>query len=140
MDIWNEPAIWGVASVILFVVGVLILVLAGARKGHEPDDGTEYDFDDDYEIIDLGLLSRMKEAMAMAAELVAAAEQLFATHQLVADEDDDPDVEIRFTYVFDRLKQLFPDIDEDLLEAAIESSVYWLKRGAQRLTVADDSG
>ena len=59
------------------------------------------------------------EAAETAEILVAAAEQLWLTGRLPKTE--------RFNYVMEKLRERFPTVDLDQLEATVESAVYWLK-------------
>lgn len=62
------------------------------------------------------LLASVKEAATVAQTLVQAAEQLSTTGQIAKD--------AKFNYVFSRLRELFPNLSEDALIAAIEGAVW----------------
>ena len=53
-----------------------------------------------------------------AQEWVAAAEQLWKSGQITK--------ESRFDYVFEHLRERYPDLNTDIIEAAIEAGVFWL--------------
>jgi hypothetical protein len=62
-------------------------------------------------------LTTLERAARAAREIVAAAEQLYQTGNLTADE--------RYDYVADLLSDLFPSLDSQAMRAAIEAAVHW---------------
>lgn len=62
-------------------------------------------------------LTTLEQAARAAREIVAAAEQLYNTGNLTADE--------RYDYVADLLSDLFPSLDSQAMRAAIEAAVHW---------------
>jgi hypothetical protein len=53
-----------------------------------------------------------------AQEWVAAAEQLWKSSQIPK--------QSRFDYVFEHLRERYPDLNTDIIKAAIEAGVFWL--------------
>lgn len=75
------------------------------------------------------VLTAVQDAFAVAQGLVASAEQLASTGQIAKD--------ARFHYVFTRLRELFPNLSEDTLIAALEGAV-WLVTKAEVLLEPPD--
>lgn len=76
------------------------------------------------------VLTTVQDAFAVAQGLVASAEQLASTGQIAKD--------ARFNYVFTRLRELFPNLSEDTLIAALEGAV-WLVTKAEVLLEPPDA-
>lgn len=70
------------------------------------------------------------DAAGLAHTVVMAAEQLWRTGRLPADE--------RFAYAMSVLAAQFPSLDTDVLRATIEAGVYWM-RSAQSAAGARES-
>ncbi len=85
------------------------------RRDH--DDGTPHSAD--------SVLTTVQDAFGIASELVKAAEQMSETGQL--------DRDARFNYAFSRLRELFPNLSQDTLVAAIEAGVWIVNQGAALL-------
>lgn len=91
----------------------------------DADDGTPPTAD--------SVLGTVQDAFGIAQALVAAAEQLSETGQI--------DKGTRFQYAFTRLRELFPNLSQDTLIAAIEAGVYLVTKAGALLEVdADTSG
>lgn len=75
------------------------------------------------------LFGAFQDAAVIAQTLVAAAEQLAETGQI--------DRNARFNYVFERLRQQFPGLSQDLLIAVIEGAVWVVTKSAALLEVAE---
>jgi hypothetical protein len=91
------------------VIGTIVLALAVATWKFwrdKPDSVRE-------------VAANIIDAAEMADVLVSAAEQLWTSGRLPKDE--------RFNYVMGQLRDEFPTMDVDQLEATVESAVYWLK-------------
>lgn len=71
------------------------------------------------------VLTQVQDAITVAQALVAAAEQLSETGAI--------DRGARFQYVFGRLRELFPNLSEDTLIAAIEGAVWLVTKSADLL-------
>ena len=99
----------GFAGMDVVIVGTLFLALALATW--------KFWLDRPQNIQDVS--STIIEAAETAEILVAAAEQLWLTGRLPKTE--------RFNYVMEQLRERFPTVDLDQLEATVESAVYWLK-------------
>lgn len=63
----------------------------------------------------------LEAVIAVATQLVAAAEQLWKTGKIGEEE--------RFKFVFDQLTALFPDMDRTTLTAMLEGAVFLIKQG-----------
>lgn len=61
----------------------------------------------------------IETAIAVAQEMVFAAEQLWETGELPKNE--------RFDYVLEKMEMIFPDLDIDTLEPLIEAAVKYAK-------------
>ena len=99
----------GFAGMDVVIVGTLLLALALATW--------KFWLDRPQNIQDVS--STIIDAAETAEILVAAAEQLWLTGRLPKTE--------RFNYVMEQLRERFPTVDLDQLEATVESAVYWLK-------------
>jgi hypothetical protein len=99
----------GFAGMDVVIVGTLLLALALATW--------KFWMDRPQNIQDVS--STIIDAAETAEILVAAAEQLWLTGRLPKTE--------RFNYVMEQLRERFPTVDLDQLEATVESAVYWLK-------------
>jgi hypothetical protein len=66
-----------------------------------------------------GTFTGIQDAVGEAREWVLAAEQLYSTGRLTKDQ--------RFAWVLGRLRESFPDLDDDTLAGSIEASVRWAK-------------
>lgn len=66
-----------------------------------------------------------QSALEQSQAIVTAGEQLYLTGKLPKDK--------RLDWATARLEELFPDLNEDQVRAAIESAVYWLKLGVKQL-------
>ena len=99
----------GFAGMDVIIVGTLLLALALATW--------KFWMDRPQNIQDVS--ATIIDAAETAEILVAAAEQLWLTGRLPKTE--------RFNYVMEQLRERFPTIDLDQLEATVESAVYWLK-------------
>ena len=99
----------GFAGMDAVIVGTLVLAIALATW--------KFWLDRPRDIRDVS--STIIEAAETAEILVAAAEQLWLTGRLPKTE--------RFNYVMEQLRERFPTVDLDQLEATVESAVYWLK-------------
>jgi hypothetical protein len=99
----------GFAGMDVVIVGTLLLALALATW--------KFWLDRPQNIQDVS--ATIIDAAETAEILVAAAEQLWLTGRLPKTE--------RFNYVMEQLRERFPTIDLDQLEATVESAVYWLK-------------
>lgn len=75
------------------------------------------------------VLTTVQDAFAVAQGLVASAEQLSETGQIAKD--------ARFNYVFGRLRELFPNLSEDTLIAALEAGVYLVTKAQVLLDPPD---
>lgn len=103
----------GLGIVLALLVAVMIWVKRDGGDGLELPD-----------------LRRMRAALEIAVELVAAAEQLWLSGQMENAED-------RYGWVHRQLEELFPDLEPDMIKATIESAVYWIRQGVKRLTVVE---
>jgi hypothetical protein len=99
----------GFAGMDAIIVGTLLLAIALATW--------KFWLDRPQNIQDVS--ATIIEAAETAEILVAAAEQLWLTGRLPKTE--------RFNYVMEQLRERFPTVDLDQLEATVESAVYWLK-------------
>lgn len=95
----------GVVTIVA-LVAVGVLVLAWLVFRNPPKSADE-------------LASQIFEATAVAKDFVAAAEQLYVTGKLPANQ--------RFQWVEEQLAGIY-DFDPEQLRALIESGVYWLKQ------------
>ena len=97
------------ANMDAIIVGTLVLAIALATW--------KFWLDRPQDIRDVS--ATLLEAAETAEILVAAAEQLWLTGRLPKTE--------RFNYVMEQLRERFPTVDLDQLEATVESAVYWMK-------------
>lgn len=111
------------------IIAVAVLAFAGwveyhhrSTIFHRPDSAGELLTEVQTTATDL------REIIAMAEQLVAAAEQLWTTGKIGKDD--------RFDWVFERLDELFPDIDRPTLTAMIEGAVFLIKQGVKVVTPA----
>lgn len=74
-------------------------------------------------------INQVQEAAEFARIAVQAAEQLWASGTLPADE--------RLNYVMDLLLAEFPGLDREKARMTIEAAVYWLKHVRPMLTAMD---
>lgn len=97
-----------ITSIIVAVGAVIAVAVIAVRSGQTVTVGTA-----------LAALSDIEKVAGAARQWVLAAEQLWLTGQLDKDK--------RFEFVLGKLQAVYPEIDEDTLEGAIEGAVLWAK-------------
>lgn len=73
-----------------------------------------------------------QEIESYTGKLVEAAEQLYQSGKLQKD--------LRYRYVLEQLKERFPGLDDQDIQAFVESAVFWLKRGSLLIEAQEIDG